>query len=320
MSVTSGLETRRTWVESARAIDNAAYSLGYVRPYLLVTGFWRSGTTWLQQCLAEAFVAKTTFEPLSPLVSYQPDFLEPFTLATADHRQAFIPYLDGSDRRYEAFWSHLEPVVNGYCHGPYGLLCRRRLTESFRRRLIIKCVRLQFSHKAMYDTFRLPIVHIRRHPCAVVASVRDLPWPWHFRNVDLFELLYRIGDGREDYLRDARQAVRKSNTTLTTRIAAYWAISEAYVQRSLKSIPASVIIRYESVIDNPIKIVDTLSQRLELGPATSFDSSVVSPTSVRATNGNAYRLASWRDRLNAAEIKRIYLTVQELFPDWQESE
>jgi hypothetical protein len=33
---------------------------------LLINGFWRSGTTWLQQTLVQALNAKSLFEPFSP--------------------------------------------------------------------------------------------------------------------------------------------------------------------------------------------------------------------------------------------------------------
>src|SRR5262245_54727605 len=34
---------------------------------LLLSGFWRSGTTWLQEALRDVLYAKTLFEPLCPL-------------------------------------------------------------------------------------------------------------------------------------------------------------------------------------------------------------------------------------------------------------
>ena len=33
---------------------------------LLINGFWRSGTTWLQQTFVDAMDAKSLFEPFSP--------------------------------------------------------------------------------------------------------------------------------------------------------------------------------------------------------------------------------------------------------------
>ena len=40
---------------------------------LLINGFWRSGTTWLQQTLVEALHAKSLFEPFSPAAGHQWD-------------------------------------------------------------------------------------------------------------------------------------------------------------------------------------------------------------------------------------------------------
>ncbi len=47
-------------------VDAALGLSGLARPVVLVSGFWRSGTTWLQECLVEGLEAKSIFEPLSP--------------------------------------------------------------------------------------------------------------------------------------------------------------------------------------------------------------------------------------------------------------
>ena len=57
----------RLAVDGARVVDWTLARLNVARPVVLVSGFWRSGTTWMQECLAEALAAKTVFEPLSPL-------------------------------------------------------------------------------------------------------------------------------------------------------------------------------------------------------------------------------------------------------------
>ncbi|MGH9161331.1 MAG: hypothetical protein ACRD2X_15275 [Vicinamibacteraceae bacterium] len=305
---------------ASRGCDNAAYALGRVTPLLLVTGFWRSGTTWLQQCLADALVAKTTFEPLSPVLSSRARLTESFELADQDHAEAFIPYLDGDDGRYDAMWSYLESVVGGYCQGKFGLMSRKRFLESFRTSLVIKCVRLQFSHRACYERFKLPIVHLRRHPCAVVASMRDVRWHWHFRNVNTMSLLYGVRDGREACFEHCRAAVSRSNGDLISRIAAYWALSEAYVARSLGNIPHSLIVHYEDVVTRPVQAVNSITETLALGEPSRFDATADSPTTEGASvdQGTAYRVSSWQTRLTPDEVERVYAAVSEIFPEWDE--
>ncbi len=60
-------------------------------PIVLVSGFWRSGTTWVQECLAESLGAKTIFEPLSPQEPRRRAFLASRFPADEDALQAFIP-------------------------------------------------------------------------------------------------------------------------------------------------------------------------------------------------------------------------------------
>jgi hypothetical protein len=312
--------SRRLGREVGRVIDNVAFALGRVTPLLLVTGFWRSGTTWFQQCLAEAFEAKTSFEPLAPGQLCPTSATDPLGLRDWDHMQAFLPYLDGEDKRYDAMWSYLDSVVAGYCSGRLGLQGRKGISDSLRKRLIIKCVRLQFSHTAFYRRFGLPVVHIRRHPCAVVASMRDVRWLWHFKNVDTMSLLYGIEDGREEHLTHCRTAILQSNENLVSRIAAYWAVGEAYAERSLLNVPQALVVNYEEAIKNPVQVVNRISERFGLGSPSSFDASADSPVTEPISVGQDinFRLSSWQRRLTKAEIDQIYSVVSAIFPDWCE--
>jgi hypothetical protein len=53
-------------MRAARAVDLITGRLGAARPVVFVSGFWRSGTTWMQELLAKSLHAKTVFEPLLP--------------------------------------------------------------------------------------------------------------------------------------------------------------------------------------------------------------------------------------------------------------
>lgn len=311
---------RKLSARVALAIDNVVATVGYVRPVVLVTGFWRSGTTWMQECLAEALRAKTSFEPLTPSLLRRDRVLAPFGLTSPDHEHAFVPFLDGSDPRYAAMWKYLEEAVRGHCAGTFGLVCRKGVLESLRRDLVLKCVRMQFSQRAFHRRFGLPIVHVRRHPCAVVASLRDCRWPWHFRNVDITALLYEIGDGREERLSRWRTVIPRFGQDVVSRIAAYWALSESYVQHSLAELTPSLLVNYEQAVTSPVRTLHEICARLALPPPGKFDPSADSALTGRASAGqsNEYRLTSWRTRLSPSEIERVYSVVAEIFPEWDD--
>ena len=77
-------------VAGALGIDRGLAALGIARPLLIVSGFWRSGTTWLQECLAESLGAKTVFEPLSPMEPKRRAALGG-AFAAGDARPALVP-------------------------------------------------------------------------------------------------------------------------------------------------------------------------------------------------------------------------------------
>ena len=167
---------RRTAVENAaaRAIDRSLGHLGAARPRLLVSGFWRSGTTWLQESLSTALGAKTVFEPLSPMEPLRrAALLRLHPHDTEDLRQATIPGACPDDA---GFWRYLGRTCRGRVATEYLMSCRRDMAESFRRDIVVKDVRLQANLAEFHRRFGVPIVHVRRHPCAVVASLIAADW------------------------------------------------------------------------------------------------------------------------------------------------
>jgi hypothetical protein len=269
----------------------------------LVTGFWRSGTTWLQTMMAEAFRARTIFEPLSPRHPRWWHMLRarlPAGWSDADV-QAWMPRLDDGDLALgPRVHERLRRALAGRADSPYSYTARAGSRGTFRSRLIVKDVRCSLGLRSIHETHGVPIVHLRRHPCAVLASFRRLRWPWSFDEVSLARTLATPG-----FDADALE-----------RIAAGWAMTEARVDRALSGATWAKVIRYESLIDDPEATLADLSDFLgwpRTGKTTADRATRVTDPDRREISKEARR-DGWRGELAPAEIGRVREIVSRLFP------
>jgi hypothetical protein len=302
----------------ARLLDHACARTGWSRPVVLVTGFWRSGTTWLQELLAAALAAKTTFEPLSPRIPEYAALMAPCRLPGYAALEAFMPCLDRTPD--EALWRYLDDAFHGFCSGHFTLLCRTTVRESLRRRVVVKCVRLQFGHTAVHERYGVPVVHLRRHPCAVAASLKTTRWAWSFGDVRLVDIGFGAeGHRLEPFGADAERLARligRFDTDPLSRAAAYWALTERYVEERLADRSWARVLAYEAAVARPEAALADIGAFLRAptldGLEAARDSPVTEPESL-GLSGQA-RAAAWRHRLTAEEIDRVREIVGLIFP------
>ena len=295
----------RVTVAGALAVDRGLATLGLSRPVLVVSGFWRSGTTWVQECFAEGLGAKTVFEPVSPMEPRRRLMLGG-ALATEDALQAFVP---GPDQD-AGFWSYLEAAATGRTGSRFSLSCRRNLWESFRTGIVVKDVRLHRNLGAVHERFDVPVVHVRRHPCAVVASLRAANWHWSFDRLSLLDgPLPRSDVG---FLRDC-------DADALSRLAAFWALHEREAACALQGQPWAHEMTYEAMVRAPRRQIVTAGQKFGLRVARDATwerpSASIDPTAFAsvATRRDDY----WRAVLTEPEIARIEHVASTIYPEWQ---
>ncbi len=296
----------RQAVIRARLIDSALAHLRLVKPVVLVSGFWRSGTTWLQECLAESLVAKTVFEPLSPLDPERRVQLGGRFLGDEDALQAFVPASLSED---DPTWALLEAAVTGRRGSNFRLSCRRDVAESLRRKVVVKDVRLQFNLPAIHRRFDIPVIHIRRHPCAVVASLLAANWHWSFERVRLSTLLPHL----------PARVVDRFDTDALSRCAASWALTEAHVSQSLHDEPWARLVSYEEMVDGPDATLTDLCRWMGLAEmrTAAFERPSASIDPADFAVPDRRRHDRWRSLLSTAEMERIETIVDELHPAWR---
>ena len=292
-------------IAGALAIDRGLAALGLSRPILVVSGFWRSGTTWLQECFAEGLGAKTVFEPVSPMEPRRRAMLGD-AFATEDALQAFVP---GPDQD-AAFWNCFEAAASGRTGSRFSLSCRRSLWESFRTGIVVKDVRLHRNLRAVHERLDVPVVHVRRHPCAVVASLRAANWHWSFDRLSLLD--GPLPQANPGFL-------CACDGDALSRLAAFWALHEREAALALQGQPWACEMTYEAMVSSPRRQIETAGQKLglRLAPGTRTERSSASLDPKAFASVVTRRADFWTMVLTPPEIARIEHIVSTIYPEWR---
>lgn len=303
-----------------RAVDLALQPI--VNDRLVVTGFWRSGTTWVQQQAAHALCAKTVFEPLAPSSG---NFWtgRAFAGEHAD-REMYMP-LSFADLQGRA-GTIVNAALAGRGHAGFAFFMRQSLSEAFRRNVVSKFTRAGFLLGEMQARNDLRFIHVRRHPGAVYASLKNVGWDWSINDVSLTKMYGEAIADETPEIREVRAVLLAHDETPLRRVGALWALSEraahltakrAAPQRILELSYADLVSRKASL---PVAL-ETLGFSLRAEPDFSQISPVTSAD--RHMADTEERLNGWRQQLSASEKNELRAINFELFPEmadvfWQE--
>lgn len=302
---------------------------------LIINGFWRSGTTWIMELVADMIRAKTVFEPFNPPM---PE-IAPMGHSAIGHCLAEIepprtdyafvctlmPYVaDQLDLD-----SQLAGVVKKALLGKLRArkLGRKNLKECLRPRVITKFTRGSLCMRPIQDAFSAPVLHVIRDPRASIASLKKLEngnfAKGAFNNFPLRAQLLEIHDDRADYFgRWADDIEMFEQATDYHRLAAYYCLTEQYLFDSFRDAQHPFrIIRFESVgLSKAATLRQTINQ---LGLSSldhhddDYEAAFNRPSGTDWNNSNPTnrpsiedRLFGWRKKLSKAEVRAISEVVE----------
>ena len=284
----------------------------------MISGFWRSGTTWLEEALREILNAKTLFEPCDPLAREMQAVHQSAGVAGNSYEslRLFMPYAHTATLESAPLREMFGRALRSQSWGSWLRRFRSGLSESLKPRLVVKFVRAQLCLRAAQNTFGMPVLHVYRDPRAVIASVRKTRWHWLFDHLSLREQLLDPRDGRADYFERWRDAILEyDRADAVARLAAYWALSEAYLRDSYRDEPARfVCVGYEKLVQQREGLFAELLEKLKLRPwserfaVSQRDSTTTSQPQRGVPVGE--RVGGWRKVLSSAEIAMIESVMQ----------
>jgi hypothetical protein len=301
------------WEKRAAEIDHAL--AGQINPAesLVVSGFWRSGTTWLQEWLAEILQAKTIFEPFHFRVPAAKKLYKYYGLAPkADpFRELFIPYCaEPAFEPHSLLYRYYDGALRADLSGHIVRLLRKDISESQRTRVVVKFTRGQFSLRAAQNTFAMPVIHVYRDPRAVIASAKMTDWYWLFDHLSLHEQLLEPKDGRADFFGRYAEAIREYDRDKISRMAAYWAITEKFLQHAFTDKQRrTIFVSYEELCRRPEFVLEILArlnvQKAWNGNLQASNGDSFSTSQQRRGASPTERISGWKKALSSAEGETI---------------
>ncbi|PMJ99781.1 sulfotransferase [Vibrio sp. 10N.261.55.A7] len=277
---------------------------------ILVSGFWRSGTTWVQEVLAQAIHAKTLFEPLDPS-SFLP-LHDGRPIESSSHIPLTSDILSTEDLKLlDRSFSGISPKRSGFNY-----LCRNSLSEALRGKVVIKLVRGQFLIPFLVDRYELStVLHVSRHPMAVAYSMLRTNWKWHIKDVD-YQQIYSKEQHVELPTVQAQildSLLHFKAETPERKIAALWALSErfTYEQDHVKG------FKYEELLRDPSKGFSDMALAAGQPIVGAIESSKATAVteSDRTNIDMSARLNSWQEKLSHQQQSDIRSVLLEIWPE-----
>jgi len=280
---------------------------------ILINGFWRSGTTWLQESLEKMLGARSVFEPLNyhSLEAYNsprqfslkrslPEFSPPrYDYAFAN---LFMPYAPDS----LATFPKTRRVVDAALRGQlimrmYGDR-RKTLSDCLTLTVVTKFTRAAMCMNAIAHDFAVPIVHVHRDPRGVIASIQSLDGGHFaddsFNQLSLVDQFLRVKDGRYQYFRQWQSDIETlEKSSVIGRIAAYFCLTERFIEDTVIFNPSlkRVMIRYEDLVLSQGQAFNDLIAALGF---TSVDTALdADRPSITDWNNQQQQRRSTKDRL-----------------------
>ena len=259
---------------------------------VVVNGFWRSGTTWLQELIAQSMNAKRIFEPLQARAGYIDAVTQSLNLPNNSYtfRNAFMPFGSARHPFSDELTNVLHSAQKGTLINPF-LLRDQKLYDIKRAtkpNVVVKYVKGALLLKQLRDTYGCPVVHIYRDPRSVISSiVARKNWAeGAFEALCLSDQLLNVDDGRAEYFDKYAAEIKALDKQETVhKISGYYFLTEKYLEESFAAEPDSIAyVDFDALKRNPETVFGDLVSKLGLKLASTPDFSIPSSTAFSTTS------------------------------------
>ncbi|MGK7911990.1 MAG: sulfotransferase domain-containing protein [Synechococcus sp.] len=281
---------------------------------VVIAGFWRSGTTWMQQSINSLLDANSIFEPFAPRVdTYVSDIVPTFWPDSNSFRAYHMPFCDANlALETPRLRNYLSQCLTAQVPGAWVRTLRDRPDRSFRPVMTVKFVRAQLCLHAIYSEFRCPIVYITRDPRAAIASCLRNQWGHFFQQPFLKQALLDCTDNRRPFFQQYEDEIgRYDSDDAVSRIAFFWAVLERFVRSRLADYGGNICwLTYEDVLATDCVALGSFLEQhgFQLtnvhAPSLLTTDSKMTQTERQGVNRKK-RQSSWKDELSSSDINRI---------------
>ena len=281
---------------------------------IVVSGFWRSGTTLLLETLANLTGARSFFEPLHFRVPRARPFHGPHLFEARGRLQSeTYPYLSPGQAT-SSMDEFLDAMLCGELSHPWTRKARgtRQLIS---RQIIVKLVRGNLLLAYLEARFRPTTFFIFRHPAAVVASLRrGAANLGIYSSPEFLNILLEQSALRADFLANREDHVRRWSDSPLHRLTLVHAIANAV---PLAQIDAGLChpchLSFEELTLQPTATLDRIVAHLEaqdiksraFRPTVSLGVDSLTTKRERENVPAWERCFSWKNELTTQEIDSI---------------
>ncbi|HBL10845.1 MAG TPA: hypothetical protein DD379_05465 [Cyanobacteria bacterium UBA11162] len=292
---------------------------------ILITGFHRSGTTWVGKMLAASPSVRFVAEPFNLnhsqcLCGHQ--FKYWFQYISSENESHFYTHLKHTlDLSYN-FAGELRTVrtakdASNLLVGSSKFLLRRFLNI----RPLIKDPIALFSAEWLATKFNLDVVVLIRHPAAFAGSLKRLNWKFPFSHFLEQPLLMR--DVLQPFAGEIKHYTQRDYDIIDQAIL-LWKIFYHVIFSYKNNHDNWIFVRHEDISINPLKYYQTLCNQLQLEftpkmiqsikeHSYSEDiSQVIDQEIHRLKRDSQQNILRWKTILNTSEIDRIRLKLSDI--------
>jgi len=276
---------------------------------VILAGSGRSGTTWLGDLISAVSRAQQIFEPLAPDHNSIVRELTGWSHPPSDGSYIRAYYLSEADA--SPGWNDLWLKILTGRYRTYWTDADRQFI--FPDRYLVKEVWGNLMLGYVYKNFQPRIIHLVRHPCAVVASRMAVPW---YASVD--DILNQE-ELVETYLRPWIGEIEKEKDLIGAH-AVWWAVENMVAVKQLSSRPHQFLF-YEETVTSPAKIGRQLSLWLGKGEL-NIDLNEIAKKPSRMTQQGKNKidpsklLLQWKHSLSLEDQARIIRWAHLMGLDW----
>lgn len=295
---------------------------------IVINGFWRSGTTWLQESLASKLNARSVFEPLNcfnssvynserliPIKRCLPEFSPPrYDYAFAN---LFMPFVSDSISKFPTTYKVIDRALRGQMvMRMYGDR-HKTLNDCLSSTVVTKFTRASLCLNGIAQSFHVPIIHIYRDPRATITSIQTLEGgnfaEGTFNQLSLVDQLLNVEDGRYEYFHRWQSDIEAlEKMPITARLAAYICLTERYLEDTFqfKDSLKRLKVCYEQLVLSQEQAFERLALALgfesNLPPANPDKPSVTDWNQAKnSTISTQDRLMSWQKKLSSDDRRLI---------------